>query len=236
LQLILEEWRDLAHSGMAHMSHHSIHLEFPPNPPFDQANWFETFVGKFVKPLLNTRLVAQYWFTRYGDSSRREIRLRVTTPDYATLEEKIQTQIEDFGFTDLKDETNQTVFESFTGNRILSPDAPNPSETDRAQLLLNLNHAIAVLFVECLVGPDAEGRFRQERNTHPRNPHGSIFETVHHLLCDTTDVVTEVVPFVTNPGTNTIIALESPLYASQLRSQLQAQGSFQELSPVRVHF
>jgi hypothetical protein len=72
------------------MSHHSIRLEFPADPPFDRENWFETFVGQFVKPLLATDLVKQYWFSRYGDSSRREIRFRLTTDDYASSSRKFE--------------------------------------------------------------------------------------------------------------------------------------------------
>jgi hypothetical protein len=108
------------------------------------------------------------------------------------------------------------VFDSFTGDRILSPDAPSQSKEDRGQLFLSINHAIAVLFVECLIGPDPEGRFRQETNTHPENTHGSIFETVHHLLCNTTNVVTEVELF----SSGNILCCESPLYASQRKGYL----------------
>ena len=83
------------------MSHHSIRLEFLANPPFDRENWFETFVGQFVKPLLATGLVEQTYGSRYGDSSRREIRFRLTTDDYASLEPKIRDQSRDFGFKDI---------------------------------------------------------------------------------------------------------------------------------------
>ena len=48
------------------MTHHSIYLEFPAKAPFDRENWFETFVGHSVNPLLATGLVKQYWFSRHG--------------------------------------------------------------------------------------------------------------------------------------------------------------------------
>src|SRR5207249_3811723 len=99
------------------------------------------------------------------------------------------------------------------------PDSPNPSADARGQLLLDLNHAIAALFVDCLIGPDGEGRFRQELNTEINNPHGSIFETAHHLLCNTTDVFTEVEFFRFG---NNMLGVESPLYASSTKAQLQA--------------
>jgi hypothetical protein len=216
------------------MSYHSIHLKFPATAPFDRDNWFETFVGDFVKPLLATGLVKQYWFTRYGNNQEHEIRLRLTTDDFAALGPIIQQQIQAAGFTDVGDEQNVTVIGTFLNGRVLSPDAPNPSPDDRGQLLLNLNHAIAELFVATLIGPDAEGRFRQEKNTDINNPHGSIFETVHHLLCNTTDVVTEVEIFRFG---NNMLGVESPLYASQLKAALRAQGApVAEMGKMRVRF
>lgn len=216
------------------MSYHSIHLEFPANAPFDTKNWFETFVGKFVKPLLATGLVKQYWFTRYGDQQRREIRLRLTTDNFPALQPTIATQVQTLGFTDLNDEPNITVIGSFLNERVISPDSPNPSADNRGQLLLNINHAISALFVETLIGPDANGYFRQEMNTNINNPHGSIFETVHHLLCNTTEVVTEVEMFKWG---NNILAVQSPMYAAPMKTQILAQGAqVTDLGKLRVRF
>jgi hypothetical protein len=216
------------------MSYHSIHLQFPANPPFDQENWFETFVGQFVKPLLATGLVDQFWFTRYGTTQLREIRLRLTTNDFAALQPTIQGGIQQFHLTDVNDEPNPTIIGTFMGARVHSPDSPNPSADARGQLLLDLNHAIAALFVDCLVGPDGEGRFRQEQNADLNNPHGSIFETVHHLLCNTTDVFTEVEVFRLG---NNMLGVEGPLYAGQMKGQAQAQNvPIQEWGKMRVRF
>jgi len=216
------------------MSYHSIHLAFPANAPFDRANWFETFVGHFVKPLLATGLVKQYWFTRYGSAQQREIRLRLTTDNFAALGPIVQQQIQAASFTDLADEQNATLAGNLGGSRFLSPDSPNQSAEMRGQLMLNLHHAIAALFVDTLVGPDADGRFRQERNIEINNPHGSVFETVHHLLCNTTDVVTEVEIFRFG---NNMLGVDSPLYASYQKAALLGQGAaVADLGKVRVRF
>jgi hypothetical protein len=216
------------------MSYHSIHLEFPANAPFDTENWFETFVGRFVKPLLATGLVKQYWFTRYGDDKRREIRLRLTTDDFAALQPTIKKQIGTFGFTDINDEAKITVIESFLNDRVYSPDSPNPSADNRGQLLLNINHALSTLFVDTLIGPDANGRFRQEKNANANNPHGSVFETVHHLLCNTTDLVTEIEMLQFGEGQ---LILQSPVYASYTKADLGKSGiPFSELGKMRVRF
>jgi hypothetical protein len=216
------------------MSYHSIHLEFNATAPFDRENWFETFVGRFVKPLIATGLIKQYWFTRYGDNGRREIRLRLTTDNFLALQPTIQNQIQAMGFTDLNDEQNQTLGGSLGNARFLSLDAPNQSVQDRGQLMLNLQHSIAALFVETLIGPDANGYFRQETNTNINNPHGSVFETVHHLLCNTTNVVTEVEMF---KWADNILGVQSPLYASQMKAQIQAQGiQVTDLGKLHVRF
>jgi hypothetical protein len=36
----------------------SLHYKIPAGKPFDQANWFETFVGSFVVPLVATGHIA----------------------------------------------------------------------------------------------------------------------------------------------------------------------------------
>jgi hypothetical protein len=216
------------------MSYHSIHLEFPANPPFDKTNWFETFVGHFVKPLLATGLVKQYWFTRYGNDQRREIRLRLMTDDFAGLQTTIKKQIGTFGFTDLNDEPDITVIGSFLNDRVYSPDCPNPSADHRGQLLLNINHAISALFIDTLIGPDADARFRQEKNTNGNNPNGSVFETVHHLLCNATDVVTEVE--MLQLGESQLI-LQSPLYAFYTKADfVRDKVPFSMLGKMRVRF
>lgn len=216
------------------MSYHSIHLHFPANAPYDQEHWFETFVGRFVKPLIATGLVNQYWFTRYGSAQLREIRLRLTTDDFAALEPIVRQQVVAAGFTDLADELGVTLANNLGGGRFLSPDALNQSPDHRGQLMLNFLHAAAALFVESLIGPDGDGRFRQEKNTDVNNPHGSIFETAHHLLCNATGVVTEVEIF--RVGNNDLV-LESPLYASHMKAHFQAQGiPFADMGKIRVTF
>lgn len=203
------------------MSYHSVHLEFPALTPYDQENWFETFVGRFVKPLLKTGKVKQYWFTRYGGPHHREVRLRLTTDDYESLRPVIEVQIGIEGFTDLADELDATVNGNLGGDRFHSPDSSNDSSERRGQLMLNFLHALSELFVDSLVGPDADGRYRQERNADINNPNGSIFETVHHLLCNISGVVTEVELF--GYGQN-ILEAQGPLYASHRKADLRAQG------------
>jgi hypothetical protein len=202
------------------MSYHSIHLKFPAKAPFDREDWFESFVGHFVKPLLMTDLVKQYWFTRYGDREVREIRLRLTTDDYSRLQPIIEKQINSYGFIDLKDELNETLAGSLGNERFLSPEALNSSPQGRGQLMLNLQHSIAALFVDALTGPDKDGYFRQEKSNSNQNPHGSIFESVHHLFCNTTDVTTEVEMFVTGDQQ---LCIFSPLYSSHVLPQLHQQ-------------
>jgi hypothetical protein len=216
------------------MSYHSIHLGFPANAPFDRDTWFETFVGHFVKPLLATGLVKQYWFTRYGTAQQREIRLRLTTDNFGALGPIVQHRIQAAGFTDLADEQDATLAGNLGGGRFMSSDSPSQSVEFRAQLMLNLHHALAALFVDSLIGPDAEGRFRQEKSNDINNPHGSIFETAHHLFCNTTEVITEVEIF--RIGNNSL-HVESPLYAAYRKAELHRQGILvTESGKMRIRF
>jgi hypothetical protein len=215
------------------VSYHSIHLRFPNAAPFDGETWFETFAGRFVKPLLETGQVQQYWFTRYGSPDLHEIRLRVATESFSTLNPLVQEKVREFHFTNLHDELNETLTSSLGGTRFLSPDASNQLQLERAQLTFNFLHSLSALYLASLVGPDASGRFRQERNTERNNPHGSIFETLHHLFCNVTDVVTEVEAFKAGEA----LGFNSPLYASQTKAQLASQGiAVTDCCKIRIRF
>lgn len=216
------------------MSHHSVHLSFPDNAPFDREDWFENFLGHFVMPVVETGKITRFWFSRYGSPQSHEIRFRLETDTWVEIEPLIQQKITDFGFNDLKDEQNYRNVDDLGNDRFLSQDAQGTDATRRSSLVLDVLHRLCVLYLDTLVGPDQDGYFRQESNKNINNPHGSIFESIHHLLCNITGVVTEV--DLIQIGANQLI-LQSPLYASQVRHQLQSQNQpYRDMGTMRIQF
>lgn len=216
------------------MSHHSVHLSFPANAPFDREDWFENFLGRLVVPIVGTGKIARFWFSRYGSQQRHEIRFRLETDSWNEIAPLVQRKIRDLGFTDLNDEQSYSNVGDLGNDRFLSQDAHGTDATRRSSLVLDVLHRLCVLHLDTLVGPDKDGYFRQESNQNINNPHGSIFESMHHLMCNITGVVTEV--DLMQIGTNQLI-LESPLYASQLRHNLRAQNQpFHDMGRMKVHF
>lgn len=47
------------------------------------------------------------------------------------------------------------------------------------------------LMLDALIEDD-QGQWQLETNTNAQNPHGSLFESIHHLFCNTTNVPTTI--------------------------------------------
>lgn len=226
------------------MKERLINLQVEFNDPV--ADWFETFVGKSVIPVLQTGLVKQYWFGQYFDGAARRPRVRFLTHtkselrhwnagDAATpLELEIEKIAQTPGFTKLEYDRNKTRADYYSGTRFLSPDATDSNANRRAKRVFDYLNSVCVLYVESLVGPDANGRFRQESSQDENNPHHSIFETLHHLLCNTTNVTTEVA----SAQAGNQLVIEGRLYwEMSTKPQLQNQNiAFNELGLTKVRF
>jgi len=175
------------------MIHKSLHLLLPNSKPFDKENWFESFVGNFVVPIIATGKVHQYWFSRYGRNGQREIRFRFALDDYDEIKPLVEELIVKYSLCNLKDEDNYNVIDNLGTKRFLGNNQRQSNRAERAQLVFDYLHSISRLFVDCLSHSDENKYFYQEKNTDLNNPHGSVFESLHHLLCNITDATTVVV-------------------------------------------
>ena len=213
--------------------HKSLHLKIPHQPPFDKENWFESFVGNFVKPLLETGIIGQYWFSRYGSSGDRDVKFRFSLDDYSQLEPTVNELTARFGLTDLKDEEEHVWEDDLGGNRFFQTQNSESSKNVRSQLALNYLHSISQVFVDCLSQADDQLYFYQEKNTADNNPHGSIFESLHHLLCNMTDVVIEIVVARIDGK----LILQSPLYFTQWEELAGKEGkTIDRIGNLKVKF
>lgn len=186
----------------------------PPSPPYDtQETWVETALGRIVRPLVeNSPELSWFWFSRYvnirgGDVNdceiaqvpdafyendfHRSLRFRFQV-DAAALEQvKLlgDKLIHDAGCF-ISDWRLYDVVGDLGSNRILGERRDREHRQQRSEMVAQFYHSTARLMLDTLVGPDEEGRFRQEHND--QNRHGSSFETLHHVFCNITNVPTGV--------------------------------------------
>lgn len=169
----------------------SIHVTVPNNPPFDRADWFESVVGNFFKPIIATGLLQSYWFTRYQDPVKHA-RFRLNTADYAVLKPTVDDLIADLGFTDVADEENYADNE-FTSVRWCGARNPPVDPAVRQGLTWDFLSAAAALYVDTFSHADAQGYWVREANQDKaQNIDGDTIESVHHLFCNMTAVCPRV--------------------------------------------
>ena len=215
------------------MVHKPLHLLLPDQRPFDKENWFESFVGSFVMPVLESGKIHQYWFSRYVSSGAREVRFRFTLEDYGEIAPVVGDLINTLSLSDMKDEEDYCWTNDLGQERFLQNNQRQRSKEERGQLVLDYLHAVSRLFVDSISHSDEEGYFHQERNSSGYNPFGSIFESLHHLFCNMTDVVTVVVAAKIDGK----LALQSPLYFIQIADALRKKGkTVKIIDTVKVNF
>jgi hypothetical protein len=180
--------------------------------PFDNEFWVETVIGSIIKPSVdNAEGLEWFWFSRYDctpeeDSDDcditkigkdfqnaqtghyRSVRFRYSIEDAKADEhekncrlliEKVRCRISDF---------LPFKIETLGDNRHLGGDRSAVRQTNRANLVACLYHAVSRTVIDALTGPDAKCRFSVAHNDHGQNPLGSSFQTLHHLFCNITDV------------------------------------------------
>ena len=148
----------------------SLHYKIPFEAPFDQHNWFETFIGSFVVRLLETGHCQSYWFSRYEDSQHgRHARFRIRTENPAAIEAKAKDFAKELNLNDLADEPNYDGGEIRNELRFLGVNQRQSDRDARYELIWDFLHASSKLFVDCLSHQDEQGRWAMEGNTDAGN-------------------------------------------------------------------
>ncbi len=125
-----------------------------------------------------------------GVGFHRSLRFRFNISDAAQMafEGRLQQLITQHSYciSDIRDYD----YVADTGcHRFLGVENRLPArDVRRADLVTHLYQTIAQLVIDCLVGPDAAGRFAIETNDNGQNPNGSTFESIHHLFYNITQV------------------------------------------------
>jgi hypothetical protein len=164
------------------MTYYSHVLNIPHAHPFDNEHRWTTFLGEFVKPLVEGKDFL-YWFSYYGDFAR----FRIYTEDYDSTE--LDTLMAKFGFTYRLNDQGKRMEDPFTleedlgSPRFLGAERTGISPTERGLMVLRLVHAGARLFLSALVrdGDYWREEICDESNNTFRSSSRSYIHLLHNL-------------------------------------------------------
>lgn len=153
-------------------------LYFANQKPFDNPDLrWPSFIGEFVKPLVQEVPGALYWFTYYGNLAR----FRIFTADYEGLRPKLETLRDKLGLVDKEEEKDLTLEGDLGVGRFWEPNS-GVTKSARAQSVLRLLKAGADLMVES-VQKRTDGYWEFEANgDEQQNPVSAHRFSVIHLL------------------------------------------------------
>jgi len=216
----------------------------PPASPFDDTQWCETLVGSVIAPLVSQ--TEWFWFSRYiaprtdsGDCDinkvpeefgvgindqrlYRSLRFRYQISDDQANSFEIDARglIYQHGCI-ISDFRLFTMVEDLGGDRFVGGERSEQRRVERAELMIKYLCDVCQIFIHCLEGPDDIGKFRLEMNDNKQqNPHGSTFESIHHLFCNITSVPLRVLISQHGIGTDCyppIISDGTPVTAFEIR-------------------
>lgn len=196
----------------------------PRNLPFDNVRWSAIVIGQVIAQVVReTAYLDWYWFSRYDctkeydasdcDISQiptgfmspvsqhyRSVRFRYSLPNNSVdlFERECRRRIEDSGCA-ISDFRDYDLMADLTTDRYLDGETNQAKIRERASLVLDTYCSIARLIVHTLSGPDANGAYclphyvSQDQN--------SVFNVIHHLFCNMTDVYLFVDVPEHEPGT-----------------------------------
>lgn len=212
----------------------SLDLIIPDTAPFDKhENWFESFVGRHIRPVVASSTLKRFWFSRYGQvGAGKSIRFRFEFDDLSLVQSEIDQLLKIFpvGNSGYADYDYASDIGEGEGSRFLGVNGRHQDKGLRGELAFDFLHASARLFLDCLAGPDSAGYFKKEPETSSGFSVETSLEQFHHLFCNMTAVPTFVVE------------AEHPLYGKHLLSlitfaMLQGQDpTWQGIRREKVNF
>jgi hypothetical protein len=170
------------------MVHKSLAVRLPDTPPFDRADWFTTFLGQVVRPVVDTRRLERFWFSRYGGATGvREAKFRFSTEYFEAVHQLISGLIARLQLTLVPEHGHVyphdfDVIGDLSHSRFVGSNLSPKHPVARGDLNYDFLHRGAVLTLDYLSGPEPSGYFGLE----PENRSGynavTSMETMHHLF------------------------------------------------------
>jgi hypothetical protein len=170
--------------------------EYAASLPWFWFSWYAAPVGEDSKDCDITKVSNEYKHSFPGENKlvHLSIRFRYNVDGSAqrAFEGRLKQVAGQYGYyVSDSDVLDYNQVEDTGGRRFLAAEKlfEEGRAEKRAELVTLFYHATARLVIDCLVGPDDKRRFRMETNADlEQNPHGSTFESLHHLFCNITRV------------------------------------------------
>lgn len=199
-----------------------MQFQLPNAVPFDAANWFETFVGQIVVPLVRTGKIQRYWFTRYETGGKKSASFRFYTRDVNGIEKKAKELALSLHATGGTADLAYDAGEISGHPRFLGTNQRQTDGKARKELIWDFLHASAALYLDCLSHQDGQGRWNLEVNKDQLNcSTGETFESFHHMFCNITGFEPQIYYF----QDAALPRFMSPMYYfAMFEKQIQANG------------
>lgn len=180
-----------------------IQLFIPDTKPYDvQNNWFETFAGTKLIPLIEKNYFKRFWFSRYGAvGSNKNILFRFEVDGLPSVESDIKGLLSEFPNSSYDDYDYATDIGKGHNSRFLGINRHQQDPSKRGDIAFDFLHASARLFLDCITGPDESGYWKLEPETTSGYSLESSMEQFHHLFCNLTGAPT-FIAIVTHPNQN----------------------------------
>lgn len=191
----------------------ALYVYVPPEQPYGD-NWVEQVLGEVVRPVYERfkTKIDWLWITRYsGPYDRnqapwhganlperyrskghyRYVLFRMNT--FSQGDDEVHKQAielsQQAGCYIEQGWTDYDMKRDLGSNRFNRVDAGDEGRAGRAEMIARLIDATVKVMLDMLVVDDT-GRWTLEPSIHEQNPNGSVFESIHHLFCNTTNVPT----------------------------------------------
>jgi len=182
---------------MSQLTYYSHVVSIADTPPYDQPAYRAlTWVGQFVKPIVEKQLHDHYWFSFYGDHAK--LRIWTTSDKHDALVPEIEKLLENPALSQRLDATGQpvevglTLVDDLGSDRFRPRDCSPDRQLERAIKILTVLHSLCDLVIHSLQATQDGHCFIEGNDNHIQNPDGSFFQSLHHFFCMVTQVPTSV--------------------------------------------
>ena len=193
---------------------------FAPSTAHSDKSWGEQILGEVIKPIIEkyNNGINWFWFSRYGTTKDGDIgdcEIGKVLPEFFNnnfhISMRFRISVKNDSWNDIKRECDELILKighMHTGwldynvvadlgrNRFAPQEFGLPRREKRAELIVNYLCDISKLVLDCIKRNDVSGKWEYEDNTDKsNNPLGSIFESLVHLLCNSTNAYLPVILF-----------------------------------------
>ena len=208
--------------------YYSYVVDVSNDPPYDKQNYrYFTWVGQFVKPIVEKGHHEKYWFTFYGDHGK--LRIWATPEQHAELEPTIAELFEHVALTRRTNNDGEDIEKALTLREDLGSDRFRPKDfcveqsDTRARLVLDILHALCELVIDTLQCTQDGHYFVESNQNTDQNRKCSPYESLHHLF-----------HLITKVPISVWTSTEQPAYTMQQLSDLiqnkrMTQGDAQQI-------